>query len=131
MPQSAWRRFDAFLYNPSNRAVRDYKEPPWRGMQHKPLQPRKEADLKVISLDVHAFEEVCAVTHVGKPPFACGMFKITVRRKEPSPQGLVEHLNIPPYLGRVEQTFGRRFYRLGIMAEEPLAPRLFQSLHWQ
>ena len=79
MPQSAGRSVDDSLYNPSNRAIRDYKELPFWGMQHKPLQPREKAGLEVISLDVDAFEEICAIAHIGNPSLADCAIKITVR----------------------------------------------------
>lgn len=114
MLQRAGRSLDDSLYDPSNRPVRDYKELPFWGMQHKPLQPWKKADLKIVSLDVHAFEEIRAVAHVGKPPLANGAIKITVRWEEPPPQGFVKHFNVTPYYGGVELACWRRLYRLPV-----------------
>jgi len=109
MPQRAGRRIDASLRNPSNWAIRDYKELPLLGMQCKPLQPREKADLKVISLDVYALEKIRAVAHIRKPTLADSLLKITACRKEPLPQRLMKHLNVPPCFSRVEQALGRRF----------------------
>jgi hypothetical protein len=114
VPQGAWRRFDASLYNPPNRTIRDYKELSFWGMQHKPLQPREKTSLEIIRLDVDAFEEVCAVGHIRKPPLADGAIKITVRCEEPPPQGFMKHLNITPYYGRFEQACWRRLYQLPV-----------------
>jgi hypothetical protein len=100
-------------------------------MQGEPFEPRKEADLKVIRLDMHAFEEICSIPHVGEPTFVTGLPKIAARREETTPKCRMNHLDIALKFGSLEQSVERRFHNFGVLAKTILPPPILQSLHWK
>lgn len=69
IPQTAWGRIEALGHAPTDWSVPDNEVLALRRSQREPAQAREPPDLKVVGLNVNAFQEIRLFAGVGNPPF--------------------------------------------------------------